>query len=458
MRVEDSRSLLDVVFGCELEARARQAFAAALFVGVAACADSGRAPDQRAEMLTPELPSEPAASGGSGDGETTETGVPVNENEPPVAVDEAEPPIGVNEGTPDVAAGELEPPNAEGAGAPDPASVSGPAFAIDVLTRAGIGGGNSTGWPNVGVARAGFDWQTGPFARVLLLVDLESTCYPFESWAANPPPAGQNWPADCDAFDRNFNVFVEDVAASRPPFEVIHAITPFGGPEHLEVDLTDLANALPGAQALRVAIESYSDPAGLVTGSNGGWTVSARLEVTPGVAPRPVLAALPLYAGRLEAGDPAPVIPFVIPAGTTGGLLEYRTSGHGQGAPSADCIGPAEEFCSRRHRILVDAVQVQDINPIRVDCDTLCTLTHYGPPDAGFDYCLENPGGLPDSVRAPRANWCPGSMTPPFLWTDIPALATPGPHSLSFEVSQIEAGGNWLVSATYYAYGTRTEP
>ena len=75
--------------------------------------------------------------------------------------------------------------------------------------------------------------------------------------ACDPPPAGQNWPADCDAFDRNFDFFIDDAppgadGGGPTPFEVIHAITPFGGPEHLEVDLTDLANGLPGKHGLRV--------------------------------------------------------------------------------------------------------------------------------------------------------------------------------------------------------------
>ena len=43
----------------------------------------------------------------------------------------------------------------------------------------------------------------GAYAQATLIVDLASTCFPFESAAA--PPAGQNWPADCDAFDRNFD-------------------------------------------------------------------------------------------------------------------------------------------------------------------------------------------------------------------------------------------------------------
>jgi hypothetical protein len=329
-----------------------------------------------------------------------------------------------------------------------------PPVTVAVLTRAGIGSENSSGWPNVTRAEGALDWKSGPYARVLLAVDLETTCYPFESWAAHPPPAGQNWPADCDAFDRNFSMFIDDgPGAPGIAFEVIHAITPFGGPLHLEVDLTDLANGSPGTHRLQAEIVGYSDAAGLVTGSNAGWTVSARIELTPGRAPRSVLAAVPLFLGKLQEGDPWPIVSFETPAGSAAGRLEYRASGHGQGAQAPRCVGPAEEFCDRRHQIRVDGVQVEDISAYREDCASLCTLTHYGPVGAGFDYCLENPGGLPESVRAPCANWCPGSMTPPFSWADIPMLAIPGSHTFSFQISQIAAGGHWLVSAIYYAYG-----
>src|SRR5207302_7962841 len=56
--------------------------------------------------------------------------------------------------------------------------------------------------PNFQRADAGVDFHDGPFSEVRLLVDLTSTCYPFDGWKNDPPPAGQNWPADCDAFDR----------------------------------------------------------------------------------------------------------------------------------------------------------------------------------------------------------------------------------------------------------------
>jgi hypothetical protein len=341
---------------------------------------------------------------------------------------------------------------------PDASSPPQP-FTIDALTRARIGSENSSGWPNVGKVHADVDWKQGPFAAVKLVVDLETTCYPFETWTANPPPSGQNVPADCDAFDRNFDAFIDDGtdAPARAPFEIMHAITPFGGPEHLEIDLTDLANALPGKHRLRVDLTSYSDAAGQSTGSNNGWTVSARIEVTPGDAPRRVIAAIPLFAGQVAMGDAWPVVPFDAPAATVSGRLEYRTSGHGQGAAGTGCIGPAEEVCDRHHRIVIDDAPALEIHPWRYDCASLCTLQHqaaFGPFANGLDYCRENPLGLPSSVRASRANWCPGSMTAPYSWTDIPALARPGPHTFSFQVSGIVAGGSWMVSAIYYAYGS----
>ena len=332
-------------------------------------------------------------------------------------------------------------------------------FTIDALAKARIGSENSNGWPHVGKVYADVDWKQGPYAQVKLVVDLDTTCYPFETWAANPPPPGQNVPADCDAFDRNFSAFVDDgaAAASPVPFEIMHAITPFGGPAHHEIDITDLANALPGQHRLRVDLISYSDTTGRSTGSNNGWTVSARVEVTPGDAPRRVLAAIPLHAGAVKMGDAWPVVAFDAPDGTVGGRLEYRTSGHGQGAMGTGCIGPAEEFCDRHQTIFIDGAQTLDIHPWRYDCASLCTLEHHGPFGPfvnGLDYCQENPLGLPTSVRASRANWCPGSMTTPYSWPDIPALAVPGPHTFSFQVSEIIAGGTWMVSAIYYAYGS----
>ena len=68
------------------------------------------------------------------------------------------------------------------------------------------------------------DFRDGPFAEVRMIVALSSTCYPFESWQNNQPPPGHNFPENCDAFDRNFELSLRDPM----PLELMRAITPFG--------------------------------------------------------------------------------------------------------------------------------------------------------------------------------------------------------------------------------------
>ncbi|WP_437624912.1 peptide-N-glycosidase F-related protein [Sorangium sp. So ce1151] len=315
---------------------------------------------------------------------------------------------------------------------------------------------SDSGQPNFQQANTELELPDGPFTSVKLVVDLETTCYPFETWENNPPPEGQSWPADCDAFDRNFEFSLDDPgdpAAGPPGIELVRAITPFGGPLHLEVDITDVANGLAaGKHRLRAVIPTWSDASGQVSGSNGGWNVSATIEAVPGPAPRKVLAVIPLFNGSQTSADKPGPLSLRVPEGTVSSRLEYRATGHGGGEIETGCIGPAEEFCKRTHRILVDGAEIERIRPWRDDCEELCTLTHYGPAGDGFDYCLENPCGAIESVRAPRANWCPGSESPPFAW-DADELRAPGEHTLEWELSALAEGGVWRISATYLAFG-----
>lgn len=337
----------------------------------------------------------------------------------------------------------------EGGSAP----VYAPPYSITAFDNVRITSDSSQ--PNFQQANTEIDLHDAPFASVKLVVDLESTCYPFEKWQNNPPPDGHNWPADCDAFDRNFEFSIDDPAdpATEPPgIELVRAITPFGGPLHLEVDITDVANGLPGKHSMKVVIPTWSDGAGQVSGSNGGWNVTAKIEAVPGAAPRNVLAVKPLWNGSQNKVDGPGPLPISVPDGTVSSRLEYRVTGHGGGAAGPGCIGPAEEFCKRTHTIRVDGAELEAIKPWRSDCEKLCTITHYGPANAGFDYCLENPCGAIQSVQASRANWCPGSMTPPFVW-DAPALKVPGDHTFEWAISTVTDGGVWRISATYFAFG-----
>ncbi len=65
---------------------------------------------------------------------------------------------------------------------------------------------------------------------------------------------------------------------------------------------------------------------------------------------------------------------------------------------------------------------------------------------------MENPCGSIASVKAPRANWCPGRMTEPFMW-DAGALHSAGAHTFSWHLSTLGTGGSWQLSAIYYAFG-----
>jgi hypothetical protein len=327
-----------------------------------------------------------------------------------------------------------------------------PPYTIPALDGARITSDQSA--ENFQQVAADVDFHDGPFASVKLVIDLSSTCYPFEQWQANPPPDGESWPADCDAFDRNFEFTLDEPASpDQPPaIELVRAITPFGGPLHLEVDITDVANGLPGHHRLRAFIATWSDAAGQVSGSNGGWNVSASIDATPGPPPRKVLAVVPIFNGSQDTPESPAPIAFQVPEGTIAGRLEYRATGHGGGQSGHGCIGPAEEFCHRTHTLSIDGAPIAEVDPWRTDCDDLCTITHYGPADGGFDYCQENPCGSIQSVKAPRANWCPGSETPPFTW-EAEAPTSPGPHTFSWGINTVASGGVWRLSAHYIAFG-----
>jgi hypothetical protein len=289
------------------------------------------------------------------------------------------------------------------------------------------------------------DLHDGPFASATLSVDLSSTCFPFSSWTK--PPAGQRWPADCDAFDRNFEFTLDEPASSSgaPAIELMRAITPFGGPEHQEIDFTDVANGRPGMHTLTVTIPTWSDAAGMVSGSDGGWNVSASLQMTPGTPPSKVVAVIPLINLSQGASGTPPIAAFDVPENATSSRIEYRATGHG-GATDPKCSGPAEEFCKRTHHVLLDGVELQPgLVPWRNDCFHNCTLAHY----ETFDYCIENPCGDINSVEAARANWCPGTLTLPITWE--PTLS-PGSHQFTYAIDGIADGGSWRLSTVAFLF------
>ena len=300
-------------------------------------------------------------------------------------------------------------------------------------------------------AFAEVDFGQESVTRATLRVTLESPCFPFAGWAELGVPAKQNWPAPCDAFDRTLSVTLDEAEpadSAAPGFELVRAITPFGGPLQVAEDVTDIVNGLPGLHQLGLRINTWSDAEGIVSGSNGEWIASAELLSWHGPAPRRVLAVVPLVLGDQVAVDAEPVT-FEVPEGAGSARIDYRVTGHG-GVFSPGCLGPAEEFCRRTHELRLDGELLQELTPWR-DCSDNCTLSDndsgYGP----AQYCAQNPCADPNSARAPRANWCPGNQTPPFV-IEAAELQVAGEHELTRSIQELASGGLWTVSATYFAF------
>lgn len=298
------------------------------------------------------------------------------------------------------------------------------------------------------------DFKDGPFEKVTLIADLGTTCFPFEDWSARPE--GHNFPPDCDAYDRLYELYLDPWTeeGDDPGIELIRAVTPFGGPLHLEVDITDIANARQGVHELGAFVSTWSDAEGKVSGADGGWNVSVTLDVVPGTPPRNVLAVEPIFYGDHRGPNKeGEVLSFTVPEGTKRAMIEYRTTGHGgviEPYGVGACFQPGDEFCAREHVLYLDDQEFDRFTPWRDDCAKGCTLVEHS--SGQFEYCAENPTGHPQSVPASRSNWCPGSITPPRV-LEPSALGVAGEHTFRWRIRHVADGGTWRTSALFYAYG-----
>src|SRR5947209_9233839 len=100
-------------------------------------------------------------------------------------------------------------PNGGAPASPDAAAATFAApYTMQLLSNAAIVSDGSQ--PNFQNATAPVALSDASFSSVKLVVDLTSPCFPFAKWKADRPPLGQHWPKECDAFDRNFEMSLED--------------------------------------------------------------------------------------------------------------------------------------------------------------------------------------------------------------------------------------------------------
>ncbi|MEN9522902.1 MAG: hypothetical protein RL065_1279 [Bacteroidota bacterium] len=116
--------------------------------------------------------------------------------------------------------------------------------------------------------------------------------------------------------------------------------------------------------------------------------------------------------------------------------LLFTTTGHG-GWENGD------EFVPKLNQVFIDGKEEFHITPWRTDCGT---------------YRLSNPasGNFPDGLSSSdlsRSNWCPGTLTPPFI-IPLPTIKK-GKHTLQVAIQQGKPEGgsfsHWCVSGVIVA-------
>jgi len=176
----------------------------------------------------------------------------------------------------------------------------------------------------------------------------------------------------------------------------------------------------------------------------GGHKVSLELNFYPSFGDREVPANYiqPLFYtvnimemsgqnyGRLFRNDTL-TLDFEIPENIENLQLLYTSTGHGG-------WGGGDEFNPKLNEIFIDGEACYKVVPWRTDC---ATYRLYNPASGNF-------GNGMSSSDLSRSNWCPATLTPPYV---IPLTKlSPGKHSLKVVIDQGPDEGNsfshWSIS------------
>jgi hypothetical protein len=267
-----------------------------------------------------------------------------------------------------------------------------------------------------------------------------SVQFAIKTGCVGPAPAGQNWPAKCDPFDRLARVTLAD--SGHTPLILLDAVTPFGANATWTADVTDYVPALVGTHSIAAFVSSYATADGQASGTDAGFDVDVSLTLTPGVPPRDVVAVVPIWRQTIDPKTAPLTSMLTAPPGAAHARLDFFTTGHGAQGSLQEC----DEFCMKLNTVTVDGTKVYAKAPWK-DCSNDCTqVPRSGTFSCGgqtFNYtCKENPTSCPSSPVAPRANWCPAQQVPPFALPLDDSIAT-GTHTVGLSVTGVE--GNFEV-------------
>jgi len=313
------------------------------------------------------------------------------------------------------------------------------------------------------------DFPEGEWTRVEVTFTMESRlCTPpagentTKCGSGNPclfPPCNGGWNTCGDPWDRLAHLFlvlddcVEQGHAcmNHDNLELMRAVTPFGTdapppdgtgfvpPRELTLDITPFANLLSGRRHIGAHIGHFTQQGWWVTSD---FHFSKRPEDTS--PKRPADGVQPVFFHSSGSGLTGP-FSATLPANAEQVTGRLFITGHGGNSDPA-CGNPADEFCQRTNRILVDSeIGWEDI-PWRT-CSSACSQWNA----CGTTSCTFN-----------RSGWCPGEIAchdddePLFgdpCDQDLPFtdLLTPGQaHDVEYEV--VDVNGSWSRSLVLYWY------
>lgn len=279
------------------------------------------------------------------------------------------------------------------------------------------------------------------------------------------PPCNGGYNTCGDPWDRTAHLFLvlDDCieggqgCMNHDNIELIRAVTPFGTdanepdgrgivpPRALTLDITPFVPLLAGQDRYIGAHIGHF--------TQGGWWVSSdfRFSKRPeDTSPKkPADGIQPVFFHSSGAGLTGP-FPVDVPAEAEQVIGRLFITGHGGNSDPA-CGQPADEFCQRTNRILVDSSVAWEDIPWR-DC---CYPRGTEPICSG---CSDwNSCGYP-SCTYNRSGWCPGEIAchdnlDEGCDQDLPMTAaiSPGvPHDVEYEV--LNVNGSWSRSFVVYWY------
>ena len=318
------------------------------------------------------------------------------------------------------------------------------------------------------------DFPAGDWGRVEVTFTMESRlCTPPSG--GNTSKCGPGNPCDVgpcnggyntcgDPWDRLAHLFlvVDDCVEqghgciNHDNVELLRAATPFGTdadppngsgvvpPRALTLDITPFTPLLAGQRRyIGAQITHYVQR---------GWWVTSEFHFSKrpeDASPKPPADGIePIFFHNSGAAMTGP-FPVDIPANAQSVIGRLFITGHG-GNSDSQCVNPADEFCPRTNKIIVDSVPAWQDIPWRDCC--------WPRGSANCSGCTDwNACGYP-SCTFDRSGWCPGELAchdnldegcdqDQWLTTSL----TPGQsHDIEYEI--VDVNGSWARSLVVYWY------